>query len=131
MEPNLFRNRWLALAFVGRVAVAAAALVGSEDDEGLLDTFMAGRGIEEPATPEDFAETIEPRSEELVPVAPEPEFDDEPVGAFSEDAELVDEADGFDTTPMVVHDGPDEEGAILEAEGEAVIVDPDAEGSEL
>ena len=43
MEPNLFRNRWLALAFVGLVAIGAAVLVGSEGEAGLLDRYMAGK----------------------------------------------------------------------------------------
>ena len=128
MEPNLFRNRWLALAFVGLVAIGAAVLVGSEGEAGLLDKYMAGKPGEQSQPMPDLADLP---SSELVPIEPEPAFESTATGSFSDDGDLIDDADGFDTTPMVVHDGPDEDGAILEAEGEAVIVDPDVEGPEL
>ena len=131
MEPNLFRNRWLALAFVGLVAIGAAVLVGSEGEAGLLDKYMAGKPGEQSQPMPDLAAPADLPSSELVPTEPEPAFESTATGSFSDDGDLIDDADGFDTTPMVVHDGPDEEGAILEAEGEAVIVDPDVEGPEF
>lgn len=138
MEPNLFRNRWLALAFVGLVLIGAMVLVGSEGDEGLLDRFMRGAEPEADVVHDLGGPRETPSSELLVTssqttetAVSEPVEAPVAIGGFASDEDLIDDAEGFDTTPMVVHDGPDHEGTMLEAQGETAIVDLDGEGSEL
>jgi len=130
MEPNLFRNRWLALAFVGLILVGAMVLVGSEGDEGLLDRFMRDRGGEVEVV-EDLGDELEPPSSELLVTSSESSDSPEPVGAFASDDELIDDAEGFATTPMIVHEGLGDDGRMLEAEGETVIIPADDQGSEF
>jgi hypothetical protein len=138
MEPNLFRNRWLALAFVGLVLIGAMTLVGSEGDEGLLDRFMRGTEPEGEVVENLGGPRETPSSELLVTssqttetVVSEPADAPVAIGSFASDEELIDDAEGFDTTPMIVHQGPDDEGTMLEAEGETAIVELDGEGSEF
>lgn len=127
MNFDPFRNTWAALTLAGLVVLAAAALVGSEESGGLLD-FAAERPT---SGGRDVAERMEPREE-----APPAELPSqashigEPaeIGMFTPDVELVDAAEGFDTTPMIVHGGPGEDGIMLEAEGETLILPGDDRG---
>lgn len=130
MEPNLFRNRWLALAFVGLVLIGAVSLVGSESEDGLLDRFMRA-GNREPAVVEKLVQPLEPPSSELLFTSSEGAATPVMVGEFAPEEELIDDTEGFDTIPMIVHDRPDHEGAMLEAEGETLIIAPDEQGSEF
>lgn len=122
MEPNLFRNRWLALAFVGLVLAGAMALVGSENEEGLLDRFMREGGREAEVVERLDSEREGP-SPELLATSPETAAAAEPFASFASDEELIDDARGFATTPMIVHDGPD--GAMPEIEDETIIIETD------
>lgn len=131
MEPNLFRNRWMALAFVGLVLVGTMLLVGSEGDEGLLDRFMRDGGGGEDEVVEDLGGPPGVPSSELLVTSSQGGATSEPVGAFASDEELIDEGEGFATTPMIVHESADEEGSVLEAEGETVIIPADGQGSEF
>lgn len=122
-----FRNRWAALALAGLILLAAATLVGSEDGGGLLDRMAERRGTEKPEPP-----PLTEMPEEEMPspeLAPSERAFGEPVdrGSFTPDAELIDDAQGFDTTPPVVHEGPDD-GPILEAGEEAPMLPFDVEG---
>lgn len=128
MEPNLFRNRWLALAFVGLILAGAMVLVGSEGEEGVLDRFMRDGGRDAEVV-EDLGDELEPPSPELLVTSPESSGIPEAVGTFASDEELIDDAEGFATTPMIVHEGPGDDGRMLEAEGETVIVPADDQGS--
>lgn len=119
-----FRNRWAALALAGLILLAAAALVGSEDGGGLLDRMADRQRAEAPPQPAELREDLP--SPELAP--PERAFS-EPVdrGSFTPEAELIDDAQGFDTTPPIVHEGLDD-GLILEAGEEAPMLPSDVEG---
>lgn len=121
-----FRNRWAALALAGLILLAAATLVGSEDDGGLLDR-MADRqraGERGPSEPIEMPEDI-PEPERA---PPEREFSGQmDGGSFTPDGDLIDDAQGFDAAPPIVHEGPDD-GLVLEAGEEAPMVPYDVEG---
>ena len=121
-----FRNRWAALALAGLILLAAATLVGSEDSGGLLDRMADRQRAGEPGPRETVQMPEEMPPPELAP--PEREFR-EPVdrGSFTPEAELIDEAEGFDTTPPIMHEMPDD-GVVLEAEAEAPMLPYDVEG---
>lgn len=95
MSGKLFRGRSGALAFAGFVILAAVSLVGTDEDDGLVtqatDEITAAPLAREPA--------IEPVSQSAEP------FDMADDVAFASDEDLIDDAEGFDPTPM--SDTPD------------------------
>jgi len=119
-----FRNQWAALALAGLILLAAATLVGSEGGGGLLDRMADRQRAETPPEPAGMPEDLPPPE-----LAPRERAFSEPVdrGSFTPDAELIDDAQGFDTTPPIVHEGPDDD-LILEAGEEAPMLPSDVEG---
>lgn len=112
MAAYMFKSRGGAIFFVGITLLGAAQLVGAEEDEGAL--LQAANQIQNQrdALDEEIAGFQRPSdgSNDL-------SFE-EPDGVFADEAELIDDAAGFDPTPDAgVTD------AELPEEGQVVIVD--------
>lgn len=90
MGGKLFGGRIGAMAFAGCTILAAATLVGTGEDEGIV----AQAADEIVASPEASAPEVAP-----MPETPE-SFDMSDDVAFASDEDLVDDAEGFDPTPM-------------------------------
>ena len=114
----LFKNRWIALAFVVFTLLTVYTLVGTEDDASVLAGIAAQQQ-------QDQAELA------AVEAPPQPDYQaDQGLADYAEDAylsdeELIDPATGIDPTPM---DGA--EGAVTDPEAqdkgdEAPIEPPD------
>lgn len=112
MRGYMFRNRLGALLFVGGTAVAAAALIGGEQDEGML--LSAAEEIKQQRAA--MAGTM------TADTLPAFEIPTSEVVEFTPDEALIDEATGYDPTPL-------EDGVALETEvvpqDEVVIVSRD------
>lgn len=93
----LFRNRWIALAFVAFTLISVYTLVGSEDDSSLLGS-MSGETEEA----QQQLATVEAPPQPDIPV--DPGFEEFPDDVLS-DEELIDPATGIDPTPS---DGGDD-----------------------
>ena len=113
MRGYMFRNRWGALFFVAMTALGGAALVGGEDDRGVLLNAAEDLQRQQAAMNAAMGETTAPPV--AIPTAEAIEF--------TSDEELIDDAAGIDPTPI-------EEGLPLAAEvvpqDEVVIVSRDA-----
>lgn len=103
MNQFIFRNRWIALAFVAMTLLSVYTLVGDEDG-GLL-TNVAG-GIEQRAGTDPAQLTQAPPLPSgpavVMPQGEEMAMDDT---EFVDDSELVDEAGGMDPSPMGESEG--------------------------
>lgn len=88
---TLFRNRWIALAFVAFTLISAYTLVGAEDESSLLGSMNG----EAEGAQEQLAVIEAPPQPEVVV---DEGFSDFPDDALS-DEELIDPATGFDPTP--------------------------------
>lgn len=112
MRGYMFRNRWGALLFVVASALGAAALVGGEDDRGVL--LNAAEDLQRQQAAMDAAMGGAAQPPVAIPA--------NDVVEFTSDEELIDDASGVDPTPL-------EEGLPLEAElvprDEVVIVSRD------
>src|SRR5687768_3196327 len=88
MRGYMFRNRWLALLFVGLTLAAVTRLVGTEDERGVLDE--AAREL-----------LAQKKNADRVMATPTPvKTDTEEVAIeFTPDEELIDPAAGEDPTP--------------------------------
>ncbi|WP_338446618.1 hypothetical protein V5F89_02120 [Pelagerythrobacter marensis] len=141
MNANPFTNKWAAIALALLVIIAAIALVGDEEGEGVLSR-LTERAADQRARagdrPVPAAELAPPPG--LVsrpPAAPVPSFDENPDNGFDDaieffpDDALVDDAEGFDSPPMIVHEREPDGGAVFEAEGETAIVVPNDGGEGL
>ena len=95
MYRHLFRNRWIALAFVLMMVASAASLVGTEDRDGVIDQTTAelmGQKQQFEAEAEELAKPT--RSHQIVTLEePVPEDED------SSDDDLIDPGIGIDPTP--------------------------------
>lgn len=123
-----FRNKWAALALAGLIVLAAVALVGSEGSGGVLDRIADRRQAWHPPGPVDAFEG--PPMVHGPPIEPAygPPVE---TGHFTSDAELLDEAAGFDTVPAIGYENRDdfpENEPMLEAEQEAPMLAGDVEG---
>lgn len=87
----MFRSRWGALLFVAMSATGAASLVGGEDEEGVLMTAAEDLERQRVAMERTVAEAATDPS--AMP-AEGPELE------FTDDEELIDDAAGFDPTPV-------------------------------
>jgi hypothetical protein len=94
MYRHLFRNRWIALAFVILMMTSAITLVGTEDGSGLLDHATAELHGQKQAFEDQAAELSKPGSHHIVIDADELETEDE-------EDELVDPGTGEDPTPVL------------------------------
>lgn len=88
MRGYMFRNRWLALLFVGLTLAAVTRLVGSGDGGGALEG-AARELVAQKNSAEQFVSADPPPASEAGPVAIE----------FTPDEELIDPAAGEDPTP--------------------------------
>lgn len=116
MGTSRFPNRIAALAFVVLVLAGVAALVGTGENEGALSSATqalsekswqsSGYGAQNGAQPASGP------SQEQSAAAPAPTASAAMTSSFAEDANLIDDAMGFDPSPM--SDTPDE--------GEVVVI---------
>ena len=116
MYSLLFRNKLAALAFVALIVIGAALLIGTEQEQGVIQE--TAQTIAEQRT--DFDETVKQAG---VPKPGRPTImaDPEPASVpLADDDALIDEAIGFDPTPVDPTD-PFDPKAIAETE-EVVIV---------
>jgi hypothetical protein len=93
MYRHLFRNRWIALAFVLMMAASAATLVGTEDSDGVIDQATArfqGQKAEFKAQ----AEAIAKPTPSITIIEP-----DEITGETDDEDILIDPGTGVDPTP--------------------------------
>ena len=117
MRGYMFRSRWGALAFVVLSAVGAASLIGGEEDKGVL--LNAAHDIQQQRS----AMEATMAGEEPPPIAV-------PSGAaaeFTSDEELIEDAAGFDPTPIEDAAAPPAE---VVPQDEVVIVSRDAGAAE-
>ncbi|MXO68677.1 hypothetical protein GRI72_07540 [Altererythrobacter marinus] len=140
MDANPFTNKWAAIALALLVVVGAGALVGDEDGGGVLDRLAqqagqpaaGGEPLPPPASESDRPMRVLAPPRAPMPPDPGPGFDEDPLQDLAEEAEpfpdevLIDDAEGFGSAPMIVHDREPGSEAVIEAEGEAAIVVPDA-----
>lgn len=89
MRGYMFRNRWLAMLFVGMILAGVTRLVGTETDKGAIDA-AATEIVKQKAQADQFAADM---SEAETPA------DDISV-EFTSDEELIDAAVGEDPTPV-------------------------------
>lgn len=137
MDANPFTNKWAAIALALLVILAAVALVGDEEGQGVLGDLAdraAGRHARAGDMPPPMAD-IAPPSRPAAPPPAEPAADfadDDVADTFDEDvdfhpdSELVDDAEGFDSTPMIIQEREPDSGTVFEVEGETAIVLADA-----
>lgn len=133
MHFDPFRNKWSALALVVLITLAAAALVGSEEEGGPLD-FAAKRAASYEAPAQSPAAIRESGGrDEFVPPAefsaPASEFPSGPMEDFGPEPESTDDADGYQGEPMVAEAEVPDGNMTLEAEVEASNLPTDGEGS--
>lgn len=93
MYRHLFRNRWIALAFVIMMVTSAVSMVGTEEGGGMIDQATAELQGQKQDFEQQAAELSRPTSSHMVIDVDEIEED------VSED-DLVDPATGIDPTPQ-------------------------------
>ena len=93
MRTTLFENPKNALIFGGGILLAAVVLIGEENDEGALVAAAASNHAPTPA----FASGSKAGIREYVPAGSEEEADSG--SGWENDGDLVDDADGMDTSP--------------------------------
>lgn len=116
MRGYMFRNRWLALLFVGLTLASVTKLVGTDKDHGTIQ-----RAAGEIAAQRARAEQLAPAGRSASPAG------GLQASPFSGDEDLIDDAAGEDPTPRgdPVASGPDEPGGTA---GEITIVPGDEPG---
>lgn len=94
MYRHLFRNRWIALAFVLMMTASAISLVGTEERDGVIDQATAQLNGQKQEFEQQAAELSKPtRSHTVIDLA---ETEDQDEGEES----LIDPGTGIDPTPM-------------------------------
>ncbi len=100
MYAFLFKNRYGALAFVGLTMIGAAALVGTDEDDGLIPQTAAS--IEQQKADFDAsAQELATNGRDRPLIMADPALADIPLAP---DEALIDEAEGFDPTPVDLSD---------------------------
>lgn len=94
MYRHLFRNRWIAIAFVVMMVTSAITLVGTEEGGGLLDDATAELHGQKQAFEDQAAELAKPGSSHIV-------IDADALEAEDDEDELVDPGTGQDPTPQI------------------------------
>lgn len=127
MGTSRFPNRIAALAFVVLVLAGVAALVGTGENEGALSSATqalseksrqsSGYDAQSGAQP---ASGPSQKQSAAAPAPTPPTASAAMTSSFAEDANLIDDAMGFDPSPM--SDNPDE--------GEVVVIIEDAAPAE-
>jgi len=103
----LFKNRWIALAFVGFTLLSVYTLVGTEDDASVLGA-MTGIAAQPDQNPAEMSIVEQPQQPEYLADDGMADFADD---AYVGDEELIDPATGTDPTPMDGAEGaPDDMG---------------------
>jgi hypothetical protein len=113
----MFRSRWGALVFVVVSAAGAATLVGGEEDEGVL--LNAAAELQQQRQQQE--DTLEGA---VTSVGADAALPSGETVEFTSDEELIDEAEGFDPTPL--EDGAPPPPEVVPKD-EVVIVSRDAE----
>lgn len=97
MYRHLFRNRWIALAFVLMTVASAASLVGTEDHDGVIDKATAQLHDQKAQFAAEAEELAKPtRSHTVITLDEPPPEDAEELN----DEDLIDPGTGIDPTPM-------------------------------
>src|SRR3990167_7587894 len=116
MYQFLFKNRWIAIAFVVMTLVSVRAIVGGEGEDSLLSRTQKDLAAQRAGIKSAMADLdVDPESIAAQQVAAPVSTD--PIIGFTPDEELVDNASGFDPTPEIEDAG----------EFEVQLVDSDAE----
>lgn len=92
MYRHLFRNRWIALAFVLMMTASAISLVGTEEGGGVIGEATAELHGQKQAFEDQAAELSRPTRSHTV-------IDMEEADAGEGDEALVDPGTGIDPTP--------------------------------
>ena len=116
MYQFLFKNKWFALAFVVLIAVGVRFFVGAEGEESVVtrtqDEFLSQRDEVQQSMIEMGIEPI--TEEEMRPPAMESEFRDGDVMGFTPDEDLIDNASGFDPSPLSEDDFFEEQSVVID-----------------
>ena len=111
MYQWLFRNKWVAIAFVILTLVSVQALVGHEGDDSVISRTQS-QVIQQRQRMQDQADSLATDPASVPP--PEVIRDRPPVAdetGWVDDDELIDDAEGFDPTPDV--EQPDDPSADI------------------
>ena len=121
MYSPVFRNRWIALAFVLFMAMGAAQLVGDENDAGVISQ-AAEQLIDQRA---DFARQADELSVDTADVEAEFAEDDDLIAAEAPVTDEPDSFSGFDPVPDMAEPSRPDRGISPDemAGSEIVIVD--------
>ncbi len=116
MRGFMFRNRWLALLFVGMVLAGITRIVGTEEGGGVVevarDQILSQHGQAANRQPDDVA-------------IRETETSRDVVLEFAPDEELIDPATGYDPTPVDEFGAGHEESEELVGEPQGAIFPQD------
>lgn len=93
MYRHLFRNRWIALAFVAMMVTSAISMVGTEEGGGMIDQATAELQGQKQDFEQQAAELSKPSYSHTV-------IDMDDVEAEESEDDLVDPGTGIDPTPQ-------------------------------
>lgn len=96
MYRHLFRNRWIALAFVLMMASSAASLVGTEDGGGMIDQAKEQLQGQKDQFEAEAAKMAKPTRSHTVISLEEPPVSE---GDMQDEEALIDPGTGIDPTP--------------------------------
>ncbi len=119
MRNYMFKSRWGALLFVCLIAFGAANLIGSSEEDGVLlqATAKIAKDQDEFGQLSDMPDSTGPAPDSAWGTEP----DDTSVDGFADDADLINDARGFDPTPDL--DPQQELEKINRDDGAVIVID--------